>query len=350
MTSVFIPQRRHHLRELELVRDLEEFEGPILSEYKARVGGGTYLQKWCAREEGRTTNLIVRSDLRAIAEYLSGRTAMRDLLTGPSDGVGFLVDSIRGEIVETRLVVLEEVSGLLPEPHVIHDESLRPEWDMVPQSYLLPENWEASRISELERNLVSAAAFGFLSKPGSKDLIPPSLLDGVMNGGYSIANAFRSVRAALPKGRRPKSSSISLNSPGVLVIETPVEMFEVLEGALLSLEGARDAYHAVHQWSRFNSRAAEHVPMGALSDLRSLCDRLHVDVEKVLPRDGLTGILGPNYASRDAILVAGKLVAAYFRMLWRVAQPVGDIEFTGIRVASSGLEYQADEDIFEESA
>lgn len=111
------------------MRELEAFEGPILSELRAD-GGGIYIEKWCAREGGTTRTLVVRTEPRALAEYLARRVSMLDLLKGPSDGIGFLVDRDRGVEIAVYLVqVMALPERYLPAVDALHDVDLRPAWE-----------------------------------------------------------------------------------------------------------------------------------------------------------------------------------------------------------------------------
>lgn len=113
---------------LQFVRDLEAYEGPILSEYRAPEGGTVYVEKWCAYQDDISRFLIVRSDPGDVTEFLAGRLSMLDLLTKKSEGCCFLVDRSRGEIVATWHAVISEVPrGYLPKPSCFHDEALGPE-------------------------------------------------------------------------------------------------------------------------------------------------------------------------------------------------------------------------------
>lgn len=115
------------LPDLAFVRDLEAFEGPILSEY-VDADGVPYLEKWCAYVDGSVRFLVVRSHRVAISAYLDGGVSMLQLLTAPNDDRGWLVDRVGDEIVRVELRV--RVSTLppkyLPKPSAMHDPDLRP--------------------------------------------------------------------------------------------------------------------------------------------------------------------------------------------------------------------------------
>jgi hypothetical protein len=115
------------------VRDLEVFEGPLLSEYRDETGG-TYIEKWCTRDENTHRTLLVRSDQCSIAEYLGGRLSLLDLLIDRSSNVGFLFDYGRDGVQRATIV---EVSSLpanyLPTVKAHHDPTLRPRWAPMSQ-------------------------------------------------------------------------------------------------------------------------------------------------------------------------------------------------------------------------
>lgn len=117
---------RSSLPKLAWVRDLEAFEGPILSEYED-ADGALFLQKWCAYVDGAVRFLVVRSHRLVVADYLNGDMSMLDLLTKPNDDAGWLVDRVGDEV---RNVIQARVSELppkyLPKPSAMHDEDLRP--------------------------------------------------------------------------------------------------------------------------------------------------------------------------------------------------------------------------------
>lgn len=117
------------------VRTLEEFEGPILRQYEG-VNGEVLLEKWCGQDkDGRSRFFFVRSTQEEINLYLEGKITMRSLLTdGPNKRTYFIVEKLRG-VVQTVIPVpadsfWQNLSGYLPQPHVHHDVTLRPEDDI----------------------------------------------------------------------------------------------------------------------------------------------------------------------------------------------------------------------------
>lgn len=330
------------LPSMEFVRDLEAFDGPILTEYRSTTGSGRYLEKWCSCEKGVTRTLIVRTEPRALAEYLDERLSMLELLTGPSDGVGFIVDR-RGETVEQ--VYLVPLANLppkyLPKPTARHDTSLRPDWEIVPHSFLLGKDWDASKVATAERHYMEVFGFSFFTQPGKKRAVPNSILTYHYDGGFPIMHAFNRVRTAVPKNAGARSVGVAASSPGVLTIAAPAESAEHLAGALRAVYSSEKSYDNVYAWSRLKPEKAASVrPQAAVPQLQKLCDDLKIDISVLLPK--------AQAAEPKAVLYAGKLVAAYYRRLCKILEPSDDIEFIGVRVERPeqrpGVEQDSEED------
>lgn len=325
MLPEFPPNLHKFPRPLVFVRDLEEFEGPILSEHRAEEGG-LYLEKWCAHDESVVRTLIVRTEQRAVAEYLAKRITMLALLTGPSDDVGFIVDWAGGKQQAVYMVRVSELpSKYLPKPNAFHNESLRPEWDRVPQSFLLSEEWDAELLARTERLYQNAFSFNLLTQPGNELRLPSDIFSYNYDRGYPVVQAFNRIRGAVPRDLRVKAGGVSANSPGILTIEAPREPAEHLISALSALRRSSSAYDNVYAWSRLRPQKVDKVPPQAIDYLRRLCDLLGVDVAKVLP--ALSSDRTPDPMD---VLVAGKLVAAYYRRLWTLVDPEGGVEFLGV--------------------
>jgi hypothetical protein len=308
------------LPRLSRVRDLEAFEGPILTELRA-PNNALYLQKWCAYHDGAVRTLVVRSDQRSVAEYLAGRMTMLHLLTRPNDDVGFLVDRARSETKSVRLVQVTTLPAkYLPKPSAMHDESLRPEWDTIPQSFLVDTNWDAKLLSDLEKHYLTVYAFNFFTDVQSDKLPPEALHTYVLDGGYAYHALFRTLRQSVPKNDNARSIGVAAASPGVLTIAVPATTANQITRALASAaqERTKKAYDVLHDWSRLPPRSAASVPVTAQNDIRRLCEHIHVAADKILPA----------VEESAQILRAGKVVAAYYRALWRLIEPTWEgVEF-----------------------
>lgn len=332
---------------LVFVRDLEMFDGPILAEY--RRGGTFYVEKWCTRDGGTSRYLMVRTEQLALAKFLAGRITMLELLTS-GDGVGFLIDRQDQLIISVRLTEIASVpQKYLPTPTRYHDVDLRPDWESIPQSYALDENWDAHQLSEIERYYTNVVGFNWFAGVEGDRSFPDGLLNFDMNGGLPVVQIFRQLRTSLPREMRPKSASVAASSPGVLTLDAPSDRVRALAQVLNALPKSGTAYDAVYGWSRLHPRESDEVPSTARDDVDRLCSFLGVASSKILKAPP------GSEDEKGALLVAGKLIAAYYRMLGRVVNPKGGAEFlqqplTGVGgfVAASISVREADDDDVED--
>lgn len=287
-------------------RDLEEFEGPILSELRKR-SGQPYLEKWCElTPDGSRRSLVVRSEQRAIAEYLSNRRTLLDLITAPNDDVGFVVDRKGGAETFTLVQVSKLPEQYLPNVNTKHDRDLRPKWSRTPQAFLI-ETWNPELVCDLEREYLNAFAFNYFLAEGAPspgiDISHGEKLDG----GFSYPKFLRDLRDRVPDNENAFSEAVAAASPGVLTIDAPAPTAGRLITALRSVATpeTRASYGSVHDWSRLKEDDAQKVPAGALEQCKVFAALLHVDFAK------LRASLG--HASN--VLLVGKVLASYFRQL-----------------------------------
>lgn len=343
MLPPFPPDIRALPRPLSWVRDLEEFEGPILSELRAE-DGGVYLEKWCAKDGELVRTLIVRTEPRAVAEYLAGRISLLSLLTVPSDGIGFIVDRSGDSTASVYLVHVPTLpSNYLPSSTARHDAMLRPQWNNAPQSFLVDGEWDAKLLATIERKYLDVFAFTYFAHSESQmTALPQNVITYDYDGGYPYMHAFSQLRLAVPKPLRAHAVGVSVNSPGVLTIDASHEIAERVSAALASLPNSLVAYRALHEWAKLKPKHVTKMPETdvAIADIRRLCQQLQIELHKVLPRpaDGAPW-------ERLHVLAAGKLVASYWRKLLALLEPAEGVEFLTHDVAVSELtEFEEDDD------
>lgn len=314
------------------VRHLEEFEGPILTELRGE-GGTVYVEKWCSFHEGAVRSVIVRSDQRSIAEYLAKRMTMMELLTRPNDDIGFLLDRVGKQ---ARLVQLVQVSNLpasyLPKASAVHDESLRPEWETTPQTFLVDTNWNPKLLYELERDYLTTFAFNYFLDPTINRTVPYPALTYVLDGGFSYASLFRSFRHSVPKNDNARAVAAIAASPGVLVISAPTHGADRLAAAMQAAAAVETtkAYHALHAWSKLTEKKIDGMPSleAAKQQYGRLAALLLIDASRLVPAN----------PEPKQLLRAGKVLAAYYRLLWKLIEPPAE----GVEFLSAGIEKESD--------
>lgn len=326
-------------REVTFSRVLEEFESPILTEYKATTGPGLYIEKWCTRYQDVNRYLLVRSEQRAIAEYLAGKITMLRLLTDFSDGGGFIIDKKRGVKVDSFAVRLSELpASYLPKATAKHDESLRPEWDTIPQSFLINTDWDATLLALIEKRYLNLAGFAYFAKPGTGRKIPNIALGYDFEGGYTFKHAFDRIRGSIPTSQRARSVGVAAASPGVLTIDAPAEIVKQLERSFNSLSQSSVYYDALHSWAKLSPSRIDGMPANqqALDDIQALCNSLSISSDALFPRFVEGEEVDPK-TKKEALLVAGKLVAAYYRRLWQILKPEPRVEFISSPTPSTSV-------------
>jgi hypothetical protein len=238
--------------------------------------------------------------------------------------MGYVIDRRQGDLVAVYGYYLDDLpSDYLPQPNIVHDETLRPDWEAVPQSYLIDQNWDAKLFSDIERINVNAAAFAHFTQPGTTRTFPQGLLRMHYDGGFPIMHVFNGIRSSMPELAKPKTTALAAASPGVLTLESPADTAEMVQRALSALPRSRVAFDAVHNWSRLKPSAAAKVPPVARETLVRLCSLLGVRPEALLQP------FNTEEEEKMSLLVAGKLIASYYRMLWRVLQPNPRAEYIG---------------------
>lgn len=106
------------------LRDIEAFDGPILSERRA-PDGSLYIEKWCDTDHrGGWRTLVVPVERTTVVEYVMQRITLLALLQSNAD-VGYLVDYQGSDRIRVRRVRVSRLpSNYLPTPTAKHDPSL----------------------------------------------------------------------------------------------------------------------------------------------------------------------------------------------------------------------------------
>lgn len=323
------------LPKLEFVRELEQFDGPILTELRG-VPRGTYVEKWCARGDALHRFLVVRADSRAIAEYLAERLTMMELLTVGSDGIGFLVDRGRdGGPVRVTIAPLT----CLPEPYLpkdtaLHDRSLRPSWDLTPQSFTMGNDWSAHAFADLERWYMNAYSLAFFMSANSEQMLPPQTIFRYDLKGYSYARALAEMRTHVPKAHKARATAVAAASPGVLTIDAPTKWADSVLDAVQAVGESEVAYRAVHRWSKLETENLDRLPETdqVLEELVRLCDSMRIKIGRLFAAFAGTepSLQKIGEAAPSELLVAGKLAAAYYRAMLRLLMLPADAEFLSV--------------------
>jgi len=317
-------------------RALEVVSGvPLLSEGTTE-NGAIYLTWRCGEKAGEHHELWVRSERRAIAEYMACRMPTRDVLTRPNDNAGFLVTESPGEPRAVRLVAVSSLPETwLPAADVLHEPDLEPDGGETAQTFLVSE-WNSYLFYELERLYLNVFAFTYFVADEGSTGVPTEVRAYDLNG-YAYGKMYDLLRHRVPANENAHASSVAAASPGVLTISAP---YSTAHHVLVALRAAAEpeaaaAYRRVHVWAKKTKKDAN-IPKSAESDVQQLCAILQVEASRILPDD----------PDDDERLGAGKLIASYFRQLARLHHPDKRAEFLmpGIATSNESLVEIAAED------
>ncbi|HEX5715858.1 MAG TPA: DUF6575 domain-containing protein [Thermoanaerobaculia bacterium] len=207
-----IPLRRLPV-DLEHVRDLEEFDGPLLSEFRTS-DGDTFLYYWCDCSEQSNRWLVVRTPRQDLFRYLVGRVSLRSLIRYCRDGFLYMVD-LDGDatVLSAWFVYAENIpENYLPGPESI----LQPGSGIEPgfQDVSVDQKWDYEQVSAYPRKYLQAYAFHTAFGPGGN---PETLkVDYRLTRGWIFHTLFERMRTNAPPARRASLEAVAFASPGYL--------------------------------------------------------------------------------------------------------------------------------------
>jgi len=286
--------------DLEFVRDLEAFDGPLLSEFQSS-DGETFLYYWCDCSDQANRWLVVRTPREDLFRYLVGRTPLLSLILECRDGFLYVVDIDRdAEVLSAWFVYAENV----PENYLPGPKSFRqPGAGIEPgfQDVSVDQKWDYEQVSAYPRKYLQAYAFHTAFGLGGD---PEALVvDYRLTKGWVFGSLFERMRTNAPPPRRASLEAVAFASPGYLRFRVDPVIAEGLRDAVARYQGSR-------------------------SELRRMVRELqtwtngHQDLEesaviKLIRRaSGSVGVDGSAILSHiDTVKHAGKVLVSYFARL-----------------------------------
>lgn len=286
--------------ELEFVRDLEEFDGPLLSEFRSS-DGDTFLYYWCDCDERANRWLVVRTPRQDLFRYLVGRVSLRSLIRDCRDGFLYMVDLDGDATVISAWFVYAEKT---PENYLPGLDSIRqPGAGIEPgfQDVSVDQKWDYEQVSAYPRKYLQAYAFHTAFGPGGH---PEALeVDYRLTSGWIFHTLFERMRTNAPLARRASLEAVAFASPGYLRFRVDPVI----------AEGLRDAV------ARYLDRRSE--LRRAIDDLRDWTNR-HKDLDEAAASklirqvSGYVGVDGSALLRHiDTVENAGKVLVSYFSRL-----------------------------------
>jgi hypothetical protein len=272
------------------VRDLEYFEGPLLSHFR-HERGDHYLYCWCDCDEKANRWMVLRVSETSIIRLVNRFVPLDQVVPKAcqDDFVYFVELDSAGSVAETVLCLNEQIPEVyLPEPGVYLDSEIAK--DDRSYAVLIEGTLTTEQLSEIPTGYAQAYAFLHTVLV----LKPESFVGYPWRGGFSAMHFFRMLLNRLPWEHRPSVMSLQYASPGFIrftvsrptanMVAACVEQFTDAQSSAKDacsrlrsyiyenkLNDLRDAIPDSHttEWEPYNPEL--------MSRTRALLDAIHID-------------------------------------------------------------------------
>jgi hypothetical protein len=235
------------------VRDLEDFDGSLISEFRAQAEGAgeePYLQIWTDCQEDITRWLVVRTPLQIILAYLVSRATLRSTILNCHDQFVYFIDRAgRDGLDEVWLVDVRAIPAeYLPAANSFHRRS-----DVTLtgfQDVYVGGHWEAEKVAAYPRKYLQAYAFHAMFGPGgdSAPLRELGKKEYRLTRGWIFHTLFQQMSRVTPETKQGRLAALAFASPGYL-------RFDVDSEVAVGLRDAVGKYRANRQVIAANTRA-----------------------------------------------------------------------------------------------
>jgi hypothetical protein len=261
--------------DLELVRDIEEFDGPLLSEFRSSKGE-TFLYYWCDCDETANRWLVVRTPPQDLFRYLVGRTPLRSLIRDCRDRFLYVVDLDEGSVLlDAWFVYADKLpDNYLPGPNSCRQPGAGIDPDF--QDVYVDQKWDYEQVAEYPRSYLQAyafhTAFGQGGDPGTLSV------DYHLTSGWIFHTLFERMRSNAPSHMRASLEAVAFASPGYLRFRVNPTIAEGVRSAvaryLSHRAELRQAIDELRDWTN-GHRDLEDADAGAL--IRKAAETVGVD-------------------------------------------------------------------------
>lgn len=282
--------------ELTFVRDLEEFDGPLLSEFRS-TNGDTFLYYWCDCNEKANRWLVVRAPRQDLFRYLVGRTTLRSLIRECRDRFLYVVDLDETATVLSAWFVYAEN---IPEKYLPrHDSVSQPGAGIEPgfQDVSIDQDWD---YEQYPRKFLQAYSFHTaFGRGGNSEALE---IDYRLTTGWIFDTFYKKIDANVAPTHRASLEAVSFASPGYLRFRVDPAIAEGLRNAvaryLAHRSELRRAIEELRSWT--NRQESDDEDELAMT-------RLIEQISESLDIDG-TALLSHIDTAKNA----GKALSSYF--------------------------------------
>lgn len=198
------------LADIEKVRDLDYFDGPLLSHFRHRRGDH-YLYYWCDCDERANRWMTIRVSETNIIRLMNRFVPLDYVIPGEcQDDFVYLVDlDAAGRATRTTLTLLDQIpEGYAPRKGAYLDYDA-PQ-DERSYAVLIEKNLTIDQLRQLPTRYSQAYAFLYTLRV----LKPDKFQEHPWRGGFSSMHFYHWLVGSIPGEQRPSVTSLQYASPG----------------------------------------------------------------------------------------------------------------------------------------
>lgn len=283
--------------DLEFIRDIEEFDGPLLSEFRSSAGD-SFLYYWCDCNEEANRWLVVRTPRQDLFRYFVGRISLRSLIRECRDGFLYIVDL---DADATPLSAWFALPGKLPDNYLPGPESVRqPGAGIEPgfQDVYVDQKWVYEKYP---KTYIQAYAFHTaFGRGGTSNSLSVVYR---LTKGYIFDTLFKVMHANAPLSRRASLEAVAFASPGYLRFRVDPEIAAGVRAAVARYSNNRSELRRTIKELRNWANGNDYLP-------EAEARRLIWQVADTLGIDGLALL-----SHIDTIEHTGKVLDSYLTRL-----------------------------------
>ncbi|WP_147443861.1 hypothetical protein [Corallococcus sicarius] len=243
------------LPRLSKIRDIQYFEGPLLSEFKDEREDH-YLGHWCDCDDTANRWLIVRTPKRDIIRLVNQIDTLRQTLVGgKQDRLYYFIDisadmSVTAVSLATRTVIPDDY---LPSTESFISASLMPADEITDHQYsiLLDGDWSTEALRDVPKKYENAYSLLYASKTKQAT---SDLGNFPWIGGFSTVHFYDRMRMRVPLEHRPRIEAIHYASPGYITFRSDrrigLLVARSIHSYLANSEAADSAYSDTERYIR----------------------------------------------------------------------------------------------------
>ncbi len=198
---------------LTWLRDIEEFDGPLVSEFRSATGE-IFLYVWCDADDSRSRWLVVRTPYQVLFRYYVGRIALRNVILDCKDQFVYVLDlDGAANPLGSWYVRVRD----LPEEYWPGEESFHPREEVIAAGfqdvYVGEVLGAAEAASTYPRRYLQTYAFHVAFGRGGNSRSMPHIRYRLTTG-YVFNTLYKYMINSAPKDLRAKLESVAVASPG----------------------------------------------------------------------------------------------------------------------------------------